>query len=148
MSKKGANKSPRSIKQPQSFQTRFLCPKYWGIWLGIGLLKIVSLLPLSFKFKIGKGLGKILFYLATKRRRLALTNIQLCFPDKTPTEQQAILQAHFESLGIGLIEMAMVWWGDHKQNHAHARERELVHFIGEDNLYQAQQTGKGVLILA
>lgn len=148
MSKKGADKLRRPIKQPQTFQTHFLCPKYWGIWLGIGLLKIVSLLPLSFKFKIGKGLGRILFYLATKRRRLALANIQLCFADKTPTEQQAILQAHFESLGIGLIEMAMVWWGDHKQNHAHARERALVHFMGEDNLYQAQQAGKGVLILA
>jgi KDO2-lipid IV(A) lauroyltransferase len=66
----------------------------------------------------------------------------------TPAEQHAILKAHFESLGIGLKEMAMVWYGDHKKHHATAKERALVRFIGQENLYNAQQQGKGVLILA
>jgi KDO2-lipid IV(A) lauroyltransferase len=148
MAKPGPNKARRTSKQPKAFQRAFLHPKYWGIWLGIGLLKTCGLLPYAFKFKVGKVLGKGLFYIATKRRRLALANIQLCFPEKTSQQQQAILKSHFESLGIGLMEMAIVWWGDHKKNHAQAREREMVDFIGEAHLRQAQQQGKGVLILA
>ncbi|WP_051640761.1 lysophospholipid acyltransferase family protein [Thiomicrorhabdus sp. Milos-T2] len=132
----------------QTFQTAFLAPKYWGIWLGIGLLRLLSLMPFRWKFPIGKWLGKVLYTLSAKRRRLAQANLTLCFPEKSAIEIQSLLKQHFESLGIALMEMTMVWWGDHKKNHQNAFERGLVTFIGEDNLKQAQNAGKGVLILA
>ncbi|NPA72093.1 MAG: lysophospholipid acyltransferase family protein [Gammaproteobacteria bacterium] len=132
----------------RTFQKAFLHPKYWGIWLGIGILRLLGMLPYRAKFGVGKLLGKLLWMLAPKRKRLAQANIALCFPDKSPSEQQAILKAHFESLGLSLMEMALVWWGDHKKNHAYAFERGIVRFIGENNLKEAQDKGKGVLILA
>lgn len=133
---------------PPCFSYRFLLPKYWGIWIGVGLLRVLSFTPLSKKERVGKVLGYLLGKLAPKRKRLALANIQLCFPEKTACEQQQILKEHFESLGIGFMEMGMVWWGDHKKNHAHAKERQLVTFIGEAHLKAAQAKGNGVLILA
>lgn len=140
---------PKTVsKSPQPAKPSFMHPKYWGIWLGIGLLKLLGYLPYRWKFPVGRFLGRILYRLSSKRRRLALANIRLCFPEKTPLEQLAILKSHFESLGISLMEMTIVWWGDHKKNHANAFERGMVNFIGEENLQQAQQQGKGVLILA
>ena len=141
---KTASKSP----QPNSTHPKFIHPKYWGIWLGIGLLKLLGHLPYDWKFPAGRFLGRILYRLSPKRRRLAFANIKLCFPDKSILEQRDIIKSHFESLGISLMEMTIVWWGDHKKNHAKAFERGLVTFIGEENLQQAQQQGKGVLILA
>jgi len=132
----------------QTFQTEFIAPKYWGIWCGIGLLRLLALLPYRWKFPTGKWLGKVLYTLSPKRRRLAKANLTLCFPEKTTDEVQALLKQHFESLGIALMEMTIVWWGDHKTNHQNAPERKLVTFIGEENLTKAQQAGKGVLILA
>ena len=143
--------TPKKIpppKQPQSFQYRFLLPNYWGIWFGVGLLRLLSLAPLRWKASIGKTLGTLLSKLSPKRRRLVTANIQLCFPEKTATTRQAIVTEHFESLGLSLMEMGFVWWGDHKKNHAHAKERKMVHFIGEEHLSAAQQKGHGVLILA
>jgi len=54
--------------------------------------------------------------LSSKRKRLVMANIQLCFPEKSPAEQQKIVTEHFESLGLSLMEMGFVWWGDHKKN--------------------------------
>ena len=142
------NPPPSKSKQAQSFQNSFLLPKYWGIWLGISLLWLLSLTPFSWKESIGSVLGKLMYSLSPKRRRLALANIQLCFPEKSRTAQQKIVQAHFKSLGISLMEMGIVWWGDHKKHHSIAKERRIVKFIGEENLKAAQAEGKGVLILA
>lgn len=128
--------------------TDFLHPKYWGVWLGVGLLKVFSWLPYKSKFTVGKGLGKVMYWLAPKRRQIAAANIQIAFPEKTFAEQKSILKAHFVSLGIGFAEMAIIWHGDHKKDHQNAFERSLVRFIGEENLQRALNNNKGVLILA
>jgi KDO2-lipid IV(A) lauroyltransferase len=135
-------------KSTPEFQKQFYLPKFWGIWLGVGLLRLLAFTPYKWKFAVGRGLGKLLYILSPKRRRLATANIALCFPEKTLEEQQKILKQHFDSLGISLMEMGIVWWGDHKKNHKKAFERSIVTFIGEDHLKKAQEQGKGVLILA
>lgn len=135
-------------KHATPFNKRFYLPQYWGIWLGLGLLRLFAFIPYRWKFPIGKNLGKILYILAPKRKRLVKANLELCFPEKSNEERLKLTKSHFESLGISLMEMALVWWGDHKTNHEHAFERSIVQFIGEDNLKQAQAKGKGVLILA
>lgn len=132
----------------QTFQNQFYLPKYWGIWLGIGLLRLLAFIPHNWKFPTGKFLGKILYRLSPSRRRLAQANLRMCFPDNSDIETLNLLKKHFESLGIALMEMTIVWWGDHKTNHQNAIERNLVTFVGEENLRNAQQQGKGVLILA
>ncbi|WP_040727883.1 lipid A biosynthesis acyltransferase [Thiomicrorhabdus sp. Kp2] len=139
---------PSATKYVPDFKTQFYHPKYWGIWLGLGLLRLFALVPYQQKFSIGKFLGKVIYFIAPKRRRLAKANIDLCFPEKSAAERSTILKEHFQSTGIALMEMAIVWWGDHKKNHKHAFERQIVSFMGEDNLKHAQEQGKGVLILA
>lgn len=131
-----------------SFQTSFLHPKYWGIWLGIGLLKLMSFLPYKQKFSVGKGLGKLMYTLAGKRRRIALANIAIAFPEKSAQEHTQLCKQHFASLGMSFAEMAIVWYGDHKGNHKNAFERSLVNFTGRENLEAALQSNHGVLILA
>ncbi|MDG6779031.1 lipid A biosynthesis acyltransferase [Thiomicrorhabdus sp. zzn3] len=135
---------------PQSpdFQKRFLLPQFWGIWLGAGLLRLLSLIPYPFKLHTGKALGKLLFLIAAKRKRLAKANIDLCFPEKNEDERRDLVKKHFESLGIGLMEMSLAWYGAHKKDHAHAAERNLVRYMGEEHLREAQARGKGVLILS
>lgn len=131
-----------------NFRRQFLHPKYWGIWLGIGALNVLSWLPYSLKFSTGRLIGRLLYRLAGKRRNIAQANLDLAFPDKSLAERKALCQQHFESLGIGFAEMALVWYGDHKKQHQTAFEREIVEFIGGEHLQNALDDPRGVLILA
>ncbi|MBO1923742.1 lysophospholipid acyltransferase family protein [Thiomicrorhabdus sp. 6S3-12] len=138
----------RKVKTPSKLQTAFYHPKYWGIWFGVGILRLLSLLPYRYKFKVGSALGKLMYLLAFKRRKIALENIKIAFPEKTVVEQKALLKAHFASLGMSFAEMAIIWHGDHKRNHKNAFERSIIRYQGEQNLLDTIEQGKGVLILA
>lgn len=138
------------MSQTQSIQFKksFLCPRYWGIWLGVGLLWLLSLLPYQTKFKLGRGLGWLMYRLSAGRRKLARQNIRLAFPELSDKEIETLLKAHFASLGISLVETAIVWWGDYRKHPNNGFERSLVRYEGLEHFEQAQTRGKGVLILA
>ncbi len=126
------------------FKVSFLHPKYWGIWLGLSLLRLLSFAPYYLKFKIGDFIGQIMYKLAKSRRGLALKNITMCFPEKTPSEHQKIVKDHFKSLGIYFIEMSINLWGKHRHNNS---KNEFQHFTyhGLENLEKHNNTG--ILIL-
>ncbi len=134
-------------KQNSLFQWQYLAPKYWGIWLGLGLARLIALLPYSAKQKFGKRLGNLLYRLAPKRRQISKRNLKLAFPEKTAQEIETLNHQHFESLGIGLMETLIVWWGDHRKRGKNAFERQLVSYQGLEHLKAAKATGKGLLIL-
>ena len=137
---------PVNSKLPQ-FQARFLCPKYWGVWLGIGLARLLVYLPYTRKRKLGKWIGRLLYQFGRNRRTISQRNLTLAFPDKSSTEIEALNRQHFESLGIGFMETLMVWWGDHRKHGKNCFERQLVTFQGLENLKAAQATNRGILLL-
>ena len=55
------------------------------------LLEIASLadLPLGVQAAIGQGLGVLLFLLAGSRRRIALRNLELCFPQWSAAQRRS-----------------------------------------------------------
>lgn len=141
------NKAKTSGQRP-AFELRFLCPRFWGIWLGVGLLWIIHLLPLKLQFYAGKTFGLFMYFLATKRRRLAHQNIKLAFPDLSLQQQKKLLKEHFNNLGLAIIETGIVWFGDHRKHPQNPKERRLVTFVGEEHLLDAVARDEGVLILA
>ena len=138
---------PSKAKPNIDFDITFLCPRYWGIWLGISVLWVVHLLPFNAQYQVGKLLGKLLYLVGTKRKRLAAYNINLCFPDLDRQQQKKLLKAHFNNLGLGVIETAIVWWGSHRTNPKNANEKLLVNYIGLENIEKAIASGRGVMLL-
>ncbi|WGE69744.1 LpxL/LpxP family Kdo(2)-lipid IV(A) lauroyl/palmitoleoyl acyltransferasee [Actinobacillus equuli subsp. haemolyticus] len=97
------------------FDWRFLHPKYWGLWLGLGLFKLILCLPYPVLVVIGKGLGKLFAALGfgKRRMRIARRNLELCFPQYSTEQIQAILDKNIESVGMAIIETGMAWfWSD------------------------------------
>lgn len=129
------------------FQKQFLCPKYWGIWFLLGLLRGLHCLPYRLRFRLGAWLGRTLGRFAKKRARIVEANLAIAFPEKTSTERQQIATQHFESLGISLFESMLVWWGDYRRHPDTAFEKGLVNVVGLEHLRAAEATGKGVIIL-
>lgn len=131
------------MKHSPRFRKAFLCPRYWGIWLLVGLLWLLIQLPYARQIQIGRSLGRLFMRLSHKRRYpIAATNIRLCFPELNAEQQTALIQQHFENLGITLLETAFAWWGSAK------RLKPLGKVQGLEHLKAALAQGKGAILFS
>lgn len=119
----------------------FLSPKYWPYWIAFGFLRLAICLPFSWQLKIGRGLGKLFFLILSGRRKVAFENISRCLPELSPEQRNTILREHFSSLGIGIVETLMSWWGNHN------KILHLYRTDGLEHLKTAESHNKGVIIL-
>jgi KDO2-lipid IV(A) lauroyltransferase len=124
------------------FRASFLHPRFWLLWLGLGLLWLVVQLPYRFLLLLGRGLGALMYRLARSRRQIARRNLQLCFPELNEKAREHLLRENFASSGIALFEMAMSWWWPK------VRLQRLAHIEGLEHLQQAQAEGQGVILMA
>jgi KDO2-lipid IV(A) lauroyltransferase len=73
------------------------------------LLRLVQRLPLGMQASIGRMMGAVLHALAASRRRIALRNVELCFPRMPVERRRALVREHFGWLGRSLIERGLLW---------------------------------------
>lgn len=129
------------MDRPQ-FRAYFLHPRFWPLWLGLGLLWLVALLPYRVLMLLGRGLGALMYRLARSRREIAARNLELCFPELSAAERERLLRENFASTGMTFFEMAISWWWPA------ARLRRLGKVEGLEHLLQAQADGQGVILMA
>lgn len=122
--------------------TRSYSIRYWPTWLGMFLLWCLSHLPWRWQTGIGRLLGNTFRLFASQRRHIAEVNLALCFPELSETERRKLLADNFVSLGIGIMEMAMSWWGSDR------RLQKLVTIEGLPHLHDALKNNKGVILLS
>ena len=120
----------------------FINPVYWLTWLGLGMLRISAWLPYPLQMWLGCRLGDLIYRLMPKRRHIVETNIRLCFPERTPQQQQQLVRQTLASAGSTIFEVAISWWcSDRKLMRMHKLE-------GFENLTNALTQNKGVILLA
>ena len=120
---------------------RFLAPRYWHVWLVLGLMRLAAWAPRPAQILAGRVLGAISYRLIRARRRIAAGNIARCFPELTYEEQQRIVRQHFDALGLSLVDLAHVWFSPLK------RMPPVASLTGLDHLRDAAARGKGVILL-
>jgi KDO2-lipid IV(A) lauroyltransferase len=119
----------------------FLAPRWWPVWVALGLIRILASLPWPLQTRLARGLGRIAWQLARRDRRVTLINLRLAYPGMTERERRALGRRHFESLVYSLFETGLVWFGDR------ARLASLVTLEGVEYLQAARARGKGVLLV-
>ncbi len=129
-----------SEQQPSDW--RFASPRYWHVWLALGVMRAAAALPPVVQDGIGRGLGRLAYRLMSKRRRISKRNIQLCFPHFDEAEVDRVLRAHFLALGQTVFETGLCWWG------SDARLSRLSQPEGLEHMHAALERGKGVLMLS
>lgn len=120
----------------------FRTPRYWPAWLGLALLRLSCYLPYRVQLGIGKALGRLAHGIARERRAITRRNIELCFPELTPGERDALALQHFEALGASLIELALGRWASDEKLEAMTR------IEGAEHIRRALDEGHGVILLS
>ena len=120
----------------------FLGPRFWIIWLLVGVMWGAAKLPYVLQRGLGRVLGFGLYGLAGRRRRIAEKNLTLCFPDKPRPQRVRLLRAHFDALGMAFVELAMTYWTSER-----VLRRRVKVVRGLDHLERALEKGKGVILL-
>jgi Kdo2-lipid IVA lauroyltransferase/acyltransferase len=122
-------------------QLRLLAPRYWPTWAGLALLRLLALLPFAVMVRVGELLGAVLRLVARRFVKIARRNIELCFPALDQRSRARLLDRHFASLGIALLEIPLAWWSSPE------RIARLVRVEGREHLEAAKARGRGVILL-
>jgi len=121
--------------------TRLSDPRLYPSWIGVGLFWLIGQLPWSVLQAIGRGVGRLAWRLAKKRRHIAETNIRLCFPELSSQEQEDLAHRCVISTGEAILEMAGSY-----NNHRIDLNKNLT-VTGMEHIHGCQAKGQGVLLL-
>ena len=84
----------------------------WSGRLAVGAMHALAKLPLPWVRGLGWTLGQLLHLLAGKRRRIALTNWALCFPEQTEVERRQAVRKHFVAFAQSWLDRGWIWGAD------------------------------------
>ncbi len=128
-------------RRPTGLPLNLLGPRYWATWVGLGLLRLIQLLPHRVLLAVGRMIGRLVRRLPLHFAQVARCNLTLCLPQLSPQERERVLDEHFEALGMGLCESAMTWWG------RDADIARLSRIEGIEHLRHALEQGRGAILL-
>lgn len=94
----------------------------------LAFIWLLHWLPLPVMAALGNGLGRVLYVLAGSRRKVALRNLELCFPGKPAAEREALAREHFKWLTRSILERSLLWYA------SEARVKRLIHIEGDVHL--------------
>ena len=92
----------------------------------LGLSWLMHWLPAPVLAWLAGGLGRVLYLAGRSRRRVALKNLQLCFPELSAREHRQIARNHFRAFTQVIFEQCLLWWAPDRRilNHIQLRGTE------------------------
>lgn len=126
-------------KEAETMDFRAL--RWWPIWCGYWLARLLVQLPFPVLMVLGRGLGRLLYLSLPERRHIVEVNLRLCFPELSEAQRQCLKKRIFIANGVGFIESLLAWWGPKDKLAGRVR------FEGLEHLQAAKAEGRGVLLL-
>ena len=112
--------------------------EYVPVWL---LVRVLGALPRSLARSLAIALAWLIYFLHRRLRRVGMRNLQIAFPDKSPTQRKRILRGVFTSLGRLLAEVCRF------PEYTRENLSQVAVYDGFENFDHANRRGKGVLFL-
>ena len=121
----------------------FFHPKYWLLAIVFLVCQLLVFLPLTFLLLCGNALGKIMAYFCGSIKRVADTNLGLCYPDLNREKRRCMLADSFVELGISIVETLYIWFrGPQKL------KDKIIHIEGQENWQAALDNPRGIILLS
>lgn len=83
--------------------------RHVGSRAALALLRALGRLPLPWLRALGAGLGRLLFVLLSGRRKVALRNLELCFPGESPAQRRAWAKQSFVVFCQTFLDRGWLW---------------------------------------
>jgi Kdo2-lipid IVA lauroyltransferase/acyltransferase len=118
-------------------------PSQGLVWLGIGLIWLLTRLPYWVNFRVSAVLGwcfSPLLYIG-RRAQIAKRNLALCYPALDAEAQRTLLRANLRNTGHLLGEFAFAWAAS-----APAVAKIPADILGLEHLHSALAQGRGVIL--
>ncbi len=90
--------------------------------------------------RLGAVLARLGWWLVGRRRKIALRNLELCFPELTPAQHRRLGQQHFRALAQSIVDRSVLWYGSREQ------VQELVELVGVEHMHEGLRRGPVVLL--
>ncbi|MGL4858799.1 MAG: lauroyl-Kdo(2)-lipid IV(A) myristoyltransferase [Enterobacteriaceae bacterium] len=123
------------------FSPSFLLPRYWGIWLGVGLLALCAFIPARWRNPLLGRLGRFAGRLGKSARRRARINLLYCFPELTDAEREQIIDHMFASAVQTTVLLAEIGLRSPK------RIEKRTQWLGEEHITAAHGANENVIFL-
>lgn len=123
-----------------SFKWSFLLPQYWGIWIMLTFLLLLTVLPWPIQRYFAYGLAKLAWKGLKSRRQTTLRNLEVCFPEWTASEVEKNAKQVFVDMMLGTFETLNAWYKS-------SWFKNRTQIQGLDALLAAQQQGHGIILL-
>lgn len=75
------------------------------------MLRLTAALPYRLVGQFGCLLGALLYRIPSRRKRIVLINLQLCFPTQTLLERDRLGSLHFQQVIRSYLERGVQWFG-------------------------------------
>ncbi len=111
------------------------------IWIAISVLAIVAQLPRKLRLQFGAGFGHLFYLTNTKRRHIALVNLELCFPHWPIEKRRQVVHEHFKRYGQAIVDLGMVSLSSEE------RLNRLMNIKGIEHYRRARNAGHAVIFL-
>jgi len=117
----------------------------------------VRALPLAAVRRVGEGLGLMFYALDRAHRRVAMTNLEQCFPNRPAGERRTIARATFKHFGQVLLRLLTFsalspeqmleraeYEGDERVRLAYAKGKGVLFFTGHFGFWECQAMAHAV----
>lgn len=121
------------------FSWSLLSPRQWPQWLGLALLSLLWLLPITWRDGLGKSLGK---QMAKGRwpRRIP-ENLGSCFSGMSELQKKAVVLEYCQAQACVILDLPALWLS------SPAQLRKRVKINGLENLESEYAAGRPVCLL-
>lgn len=118
-------------------------PKYWGTWCLLFLLFLFSYCPVRLRDRFAAGVANIIYSkkFLSKRKKIAFTNLGLCFPEYTEQDKDALMRKNIKAVAQISLSLGELFFRSQK----HILSRANV--TGEQYIIDAEAQGKSIIFL-
>ena len=129
----------RHSKKPVDAKPETLQKFYYSCYKLI--LRLFTLIPFPLRYKFGESLGRLFYSISLKRRKIALRNLELAFPEWDEEKRNQVARESFINFGRLTMEFLQFPLFGIKEL------EEIVEIENREAIINAKKKGKGVVFL-
>jgi lauroyl-KDO2-lipid IV(A) myristoyltransferase len=122
------------------FEARFLAPRFWPIWLAVGLLWLLSFFP-GLRTFLARWLGRRLQTGNRKRRAIVQTNLAWSLPHLDEAERARVEEDFYRIMVRYMLDTGIFWLRSEKV------ARRYLGVEGGEALIEAIDAGRSVMVV-